>query len=138
VAFSGVTLIFLLPAMLFAAGAVQVEATRAREEREGMARSVARALLSLVVAACLVGAGAAVLLVTDSACWNTYETIVGNRFEVIPFSNELSVPPGAIASGCSTGLISVRGVGLALVLWLGAFGLADVISRRPGAKEVVG
>jgi hypothetical protein len=136
VAFSGITFIFLFPALLFALGAVQMEATRAPGGPRGIAGSLARGAASPIIAALLIGAGASVLLVTDSACWNTYQALFGVQFQLLPFSNALSVPPGAVSSGCSTGLISARGVGLAAVLWLAAFGLAHVASRRGNGGEI--
>lgn len=134
IAFSGVTLIFLVPAVLFAAGAVALEAAQADGRREdGVVAGLGRLLAAALIAALLLGAGAAALLVTDSACWNTYPGVSGPTFEMLPFSNELSPPPGATSAGCSTGLISVRGVALAGILWVAAVGLADLASRRrPG------
>ena len=130
-AFSGVTLIFLVPALLFAAGA-----TRLRAETDANApRSLSGLLTQMGVAAALVvlvlGAGSSALLIVDEGCWTAYQTQTGVRHESKPWSTgEVMVPAGAISTGCSTGLISARGVGLGGALGAGAIGLAWLSTKR--------
>jgi len=130
VAFSGVSLIFLVPAMLFAAGAAAIRGVPSGEGPTVGTRLVEiGAAVTIVVL--LVTAGLAALLVTDAACWNAYPAPLGTTYQLLPFSNSLTVPPGASSSGCTTGLISARGVAIGAVLWIGATWLA-LRSSRPG------
>ena len=130
IAFSGVTLIFLIPALLFVFGAAQVEGTRAPGGASIVA-GIARAGAAIAIVAMLVGAGASALLVTDDTCWTQYHDPAGPRIEPFPYTTgEMAVPPGAVSAGCSTGVISARGVGLAAILWSGVLVLAARSSRR--------
>jgi hypothetical protein len=130
IAFSGVTLIFLVPGWLFVFGAAQVEGTRV-PEGGSMVNGIARAGVAVAIVAMLVGAGASALLVTDDTCWTEYHGPAGPRIEPFPYTTgEMTVPPGAVSAGCSTGVISARGVGLAALLWAGALVLAVRSSRR--------
>src|SRR5690349_17870507 len=117
IAFSGVTLIFLVPSLLFLAGAARLAAGTTTFPRGGWRSSIAQLAVALTIVVLLVGAGASTLLVTDAACWSISTTSLGVRIEVLPYSSgEMDVPSGAIATGCSTGLMSPRGVGLAVLL----------------------
>jgi hypothetical protein len=136
VAFSGVTLIFIVPSILFAVGAVSIEATAESGHREGIVGSVGRLVAAVLIAVLLVGAGASALLVTDTGCWNTYAGPGGPRFELLPYTNELSVPAGATSSGCSTGLISLRGVAIAVLLWGGSNRTGACLVAPPPRPDV--
>lgn len=134
IAFSGVTLIFLIPALLFFAGAIRLagapEAGAARERPLG---GLVQIVLAAAIVVLLLGAGASTLLVTDSGCWTTYRTPTGVRVETGPFSTgEMVVPLGAESATCSTGLLSARGAGLGAVLGGTALALALVTARRRG------
>lgn len=138
VAFSGVTLIFLLPALLLIAGAVRVEATAPPKARASILSALGRGLAAWAIVATLVGGGTAALLLTDDACWVEYEVANGPRIQILPYSTgEMTVPPGATGMSCSTGIISARGVALGGALWLGALVLAERSSRRPDAVRDV-
>ena len=131
IAFSGVTLIFLIPALLFLFGAVQVQGS-SPWERTSIRAEVARMGAAAAILVMLVGAGASALLVTDDTCWTEYHDAAGARIELFPYTTgEIAVPPGATSAACSTGAISGRGVGLAALLWFGALVLAARSSRRP-------
>jgi hypothetical protein len=131
VAFSGVTLIFLMPAVLFVLGAVQLEWSDSAGQPGSFLGSVAQLAAGIVIVALLVGAGASALLITDAACWTEYRDAGGGRIEAMPYSSgELGVPAGAVGAGCSTGVISARGVGLGMILWIGAIGVALAASQR--------
>lgn len=137
-AFSGVTLIFLIPALLFVFGAVQVQGSSRARGRESIARGIARAGATFAIVVLLVGAGGSALLITDEGCWADYRDSAG-RVEPFPYTTgEISVPPTATSVGCSTGIISPRGVGLAAVLWAGAVLLAERSSRGRDAPYVSG
>jgi hypothetical protein len=130
-AFSGVTLIFLVPAILFLYGAVRL-ASVAPVAGSGSAFGIlAGSVLAAVLTVLMVGAGASALLVTDEQCWTTNQTPNGVRYEPVPYTTgEMQVPAGAISFSCSTGVISARGVGFAGVLGAGALALAVATGRR--------
>jgi hypothetical protein len=135
IAMSGVTLIFLVPAILFLFGAAQV----ARSARDGGGRDwtggLAQAGLAAAIAVLVVGAGAALIANTDSACWTEYRTASGVRIELMPFMTDgVQVPDGASSVSCSTGLITARGVGLAALLGGAALGLAAIGATRRGHR----
>lgn len=131
VAFSGVTLIFLVPAVLFLYGAIRLSSSVQPVGGEGWAGGLAQVGLAATVAVLLIGAGASALLSTDAACWTEYRTPTGVRIEVTPYTHgEMQVPDGATSVSCGTGLISARGVGLAGLLAGSALGLTAFASRR--------
>jgi len=130
VAFSGVTLIFVLPATFMAVGAIGMPggATSARSIAVGGVRA-------LLILALLVAAGASAILVTDAGCWDFRETPQGTVYLPAPNpSPPMLVVPGT-GYGCSTGLISARAVGLGFVLGATAIGLAILpVRRRQGPR----
>lgn len=131
VAFSGVTLIFLVPAVLFLYGAIRLSSSVQPVGGEGWAGGLAQVGLAAAVAVLLVGAGASAILNTDAACWTEYRTPTGTRIELMPYtSGGVQVPDGATSVSCGTGLISARGVGLAGLLAGSALGLAAIAARR--------
>ena len=131
IAFSGVTLIFLFPAVLFVYGAVQLQASAPPRRDDSIAGGIVRGAAALAIAAMLLGAGASALLITDEGCWAVYRGPADTRLAFLPYTTgETVVPTGANAVTCSTGVISPRGVGLAVLLWSGALLLADRSSRR--------
>ena len=128
IAFSGVTLIFLVPAALMAIGAMGLA-----NGRVGGWREVLFGLLrSLLVLALLLGAGWSALLITDRACWIVRETPGGIVVEPTAFATgEIRIPTNATAGGCAEGLLSARGVSLALLLGGAAIAIAFLsVDRR--------
>lgn len=133
VAFSGVTLIFLVPAMLFLVGAVRIASEDAVADSTTIRGLLGGVILAATLIALMVGAGASALLITDERCWTAHETLRGIRYEPAPYATgEMEVPAGATSSTCSTGVISARGVGLAGLLGGGAVVLAIATRRLPG------
>lgn len=134
VAFSGVTLIFLIPALLLVIGAVRVQVTAPPMGRASVLPGLGRGLAACAIVAMLVGGGAAALLLTDDACWVEFGAGDGPRIQTLPYSTgEMTAQPNATSMSCSTGLISARGVALGGALWAGALVIADRTSRRRGA-----
>ena len=139
VAFSGVTLIFLFPAVLFAYGAVQLQVSRPATRRDSLAGGIVRGAAAVAIVVLLVGAGASALVITDEGCWAVYRGPADARLAFLPYmAGEAVVPSGAGSVMCSTGMISPRGVGLAVLLWSGALLLADRSSRRRRGSYVSG
>ncbi len=129
-AFSGVTLIFLLPAVLFAYAAVRLASVASSTAGIRASGVIAGTVIAAALIALVMGAGASALLVTDERCWTTYATQGGTRIEAAPFTTgEVTVPAGALSYNCSTGVLSARGVGLAGML--GGTALALVVATRP-------
>lgn len=136
VAMSGVTLIFLVPALLFLYGGARLAAS-SPATGGGWARGLAQVGIAAAIVVLIVGAGSSALLSTDSACWTESRTLTGIRIELMPFSSgEMQVPDGATSLSCSTGLISARGVGLAGLLGGSALGLALIAGRRRGSTAM--
>ena len=132
IAMSGVTLIFLVPAILFLFGAAQVARSAPDRGGRGWTWGLAQAGLAAAIGVLVVGTGAALIFNTDSACWTEYRTAAGVRIELMPFMTDgVQVPDGASSVSCSTGLITARGVGLAALLGGAALGLAAIGARRP-------
>jgi hypothetical protein len=132
IAFSGVTLIFLLATLLFLASAVGLAIPARGEPRGGIVSGAAQLVVAAAICAFLVGSGAAALLVTDSACWIMHQTATGTWIEMLPYSTgEMTVPTDATSGGCSEGRISPRGVGLGVILAAAAIGLMGLAARRP-------
>jgi hypothetical protein len=130
-AFSLVTLIFLIPSVLFLVGAVRLAGGNPGSARGGLVGGIAQLALAIAIVPLLVGAGAAGLLITDSACWTTYGSGLGSRVVMQPYTNgEMELPTDATSMNCATGLISPQGVGLAVLLDGAAFGLALLATRR--------
>jgi hypothetical protein len=133
IAFSGVTLIFLIPSILFAFGAARLAARGRSGRRPSVGGVLGQLLAAGAIVVLLLGGGASALLVTDQACWAEYPGTGSARVEPFPYTTgEITVPGGATSTGCSTGVISARGVGLAAVLWTGATWLTLRSSRRRG------
>ena len=129
IAFSGVTLIFLVPALLMLAGAISIAATG--RERSTALEAFGQLVAAVAIVALIVGAGASAILVTDEGCWNVYGTPAGVRIERFPYTRgEMTIPQGARSSGCSSGLLSLRGVGGGVVLGGAAVLLAALAARR--------
>lgn len=138
VAFSGVTLIFLVPALLFLVAAARLAGAPSGAAHDDWIAGIAQGLLAAAVVALFVGAGAAVLLETDSECWSAVRTPFGLRLERSPFATgEIALPLDAVSMGCSTGLISARGVALGTLLAGAGLALAAVAARRPRAGASV-
>jgi len=131
VAFSGVTLIFLLPAALFLVSALALVVPRPGDPRGDLVSGAGQVVIAVAICALVLGAGASALLLTDSACWIARETPLGTSIEVLPYSTgEITLGADATSGGCSTGIISPRGVGLGAILASAALGLAATADRR--------
>jgi hypothetical protein len=136
IAFSGVTLIFLLASMLFLTSALGLAFPAPGEPRGGLGSGTTQLVLAVAIAGLTLGAGASALLITDSACWITYETAEGRHTEPLPYSTGgMTLAGDATSGGCSTGLMSLRGVGLGAALAGAALGLTVRAGRRRDAAS---
>jgi hypothetical protein len=126
VSFSGVTLMFLIPAILFVYAAAKTT---------GPPRLVSEAALTILLVVLGLGAAFAPFGLTDARCWVAEGTSSGTVYRITPFSGgSVSLSGSEISGGCDTGLISLRGAALATVLGIGVIGLAgwSVRPRRRG------
>ena len=159
--FSGVTLLFLVPALLFALAAARPRgartapgagemtppgakaAPRAGRDWPGAVRGLA---LAIVLVALMVGSGASLLALTEPRCWIGEESPSGPIvYRIVPDIYGVSVEKGGSA-GCSSADLTVRGAVVAAILGLGALGLAvraatsrrrgDPLDDRPGPTPV--
>lgn len=134
-AFSGVTLIFVVPAVLLLAGAIRLAGADARgpsgTTRDRFVAALTQPVAAAGVVVLLVAGGGSALLLTDAGCWTTHDTGAGQRIEVLPYSTgEMTLSGDAVSGGCTDGLIGARGVGLGGLLELAAVGLAALAARR--------
>jgi hypothetical protein len=138
-AFSGVTLIFLMPAAMFLASALLLVIPAPGEPSGGLVSGGAQLVLAAAICVLVVSAGASALLITDSACYVLHQTPTGSSMEVLPYSEGGMTHAGDVTrGGCSTGLISVRGAGLGALLATLALGLVGTAARRRAAGPSVG
>jgi hypothetical protein len=98
---SFVTLIFLIPAILFGAAAASRIDGATSDRTVGRLGSLVGEALGLAIVGFGVASALALLLTTTDACWST-----------------------ATGSGCGSGVITIQGLALAAVFGAGAIGLA--------------
>lgn len=153
--FSGITLLFLIPALLFALAAAApggaYAASRGAPDAPKAGRDWSGAFVGLTLAvalvALMVGSAVSLLALTEAQCWIGEENPDGVIvYEIVPDINGISVQSKGESAGCSSGVLTVRGAVVAAVLGLGALGLAvraarprpelDPLDERPGPPSV--
>lgn len=122
IAFSGVTIPFVVPAfLLIALGVTGHETGQPR-------RAFVGAILVIVLGIC---AWVALLALTETTCWMARTGSGGETiYTRIPVTNTISLGPGDVGGGCDGGSLTVDGVGLALIFGIGAVAVAELSSRR--------
>lgn len=124
IAFSGVTLPFVVPAILLLA--LGGRATAVPHPRRS-------ALGALVVVALGVGSWFAFLGTTEEVCWVARTGSNGELvYSQIPVTDTFTMGIDDVASGCDGGALSTRGVVLASILAIGAIVIAELSSRTAG------
>ena len=123
VSFSLVTIGFVVPAIvLLVVGAGQPRTEATREPR----RSYASACLTIALT---FAAWVATLGMTEEVCWTSAANPDGTlRYERVPVTDVMTVAPGAVASGCDGGTLTVEGMGVGGVLAIGAVAMAAASS----------
>jgi hypothetical protein len=139
--FSGVTLLFLIPALLFAVAAA---APRAAWGPVGAAAArsnpIAGLVLALLLAGLMVGSGLSLLALTEPRCWVAEQTPSGLVYRIVPSIDGVSIQSKGESAGCSSAVLTPRGGVVAAILGLGAVALAVTAvlpRRRPGAVEIL-
>jgi hypothetical protein len=132
-AFSGATLVFLMPAILLADAAVRIPS-----RRDGVADVARAAAIGALEVVLIVGAGIAMLFITRPICWITTQTQTGTSVQVVPFIEGVEMG-GDTGVGCTSAAITPEGVAIGLLLAAAALGLAWFSSsRRRGATDPSG
>ncbi len=116
--FTGITLLFLVPATLFVA-----ESARVPHRDEAIGVRLGRALVGAGIAGLLVGAGFALLALTEPLCWTATPGPGGLSFTIVPETAGVQIGGGQSA-GCNSAALTLQGIGLAAVLAFGAIALA--------------
>lgn len=132
-AFSGVTLMFLLPASMF------IAASTRRSEAGLLGPGGGLRLVALV--GLVLGAGAALLTMTETVCWQEWPTAAGSRIVRVPATDEGSIslgPNGPIAAGCDGGVTRPDGIVLGGILLGGAASIAALAVVLPPAPPMIG
>jgi hypothetical protein len=118
--------IFALPLIVLGVLALSLAGVR----RQGIALVGGAAVLLIVLAG--VGAGWALLGLTETRCWEAYQTPSGIEYRSVPESTtHVVASPEMIAAGCDSGSLTARGAGIAAVLGLGAVAVAFIRVSRP-------
>jgi hypothetical protein len=124
VAFSGVTLGFLLPALLLIVLGVRVGGS---DDRSGPSRR--RLATGVLVIGLVVSAWLVVLGTSETVCWIARLGPDGTPvYRQIPVTDTISVAPSEIGGGCDSGVPTAAGLLTGGVLILGALALAWLAS----------
>lgn len=112
----------------------------ARNARPWTSRVSARRVTTAVAIVLLgVGSGWVLLAMTGTRCWVAYGTPDQAVYKLVPDTNQIDLPNGAIAGGCNSGELTARGALIAAGLAGAAIGLATVSAsavtrlQRPAA-----
>ncbi|HYN70544.1 MAG TPA: hypothetical protein VEX41_10090 [Candidatus Eisenbacteria bacterium] len=137
---SGVTLLFLAPALLFAVAAAKPRATWGAPAAAAARSNPAVGLgLAIVLAALMVGSGVSLLALTEARCWVAEQTSAGIVYRIVPDIGGVSVQSKGESAGCSSAVLTPRGAVVAAILGIGALGLAVMAAiprRRPPLLEI--
>jgi len=132
VSFGGITLGFLIPALLLILLGVEGGGSAARPRRREW-------LAGPLVVALGIAAWIAPFATSETVCWVARAGPDGNPvYRIIPNSDTLTVEPDELASGCDGGTFTLQGLMLGGVLWIGAVGVASLASGsapRPQDSE---
>ena len=127
VAFSGVTIPFVVPAFLLLALGARSDGTAS--SRRAKVGGVVVVLLGFAM-------WVAPFSLTETTCW-VAETgadgaIVSRQ---VPETETQTLGPTEVAAGCDGGTVTVQGVALAAVFWIGAVAVAAFASSTPPAPN---
>jgi hypothetical protein len=121
IAFSGVTLPFVVPAILLLSVGSRV--TAVPHPRRA-------ALGAVVVVALGIGTWFALLGTTEEVCWVARAGPSGELvYSQIPVTDSFTMGVDDLASGCDGGTMTTRGIALAAILAIGSIAVAELTSR---------
>lgn len=123
IAFSGITIPFLVPAILLLALGV---------DGPGSAGPRRTVIGAVAVVALGIGAWIVPFALSETSCWIARSGPGGNVvYSQVPASDTSTLGPGDLAAGCDGGSFTVQGIGLAAVLGIGSAAMAVLASARP-------
>jgi hypothetical protein len=124
VAFSGVTLGFVIPGILLVSLGLERASTETRNPTRRRDWIAALSVIALGI-----GAWVALFTLSETVCWIARSGPDGNPvYTIIPNSDTLTLGSGDIASGCAGGTFTLEGLMLAGVLAIGALAMAGLVS----------
>jgi hypothetical protein len=88
--------------------------------------ALGEALVAVGIVALGIGAGWALLSVTETRCWNARETGTGIVYETATGGFVLGTG-GLVATGCDSGVLTATGAALAAALAVAAVGVAALM-----------
>ncbi|HJP70560.1 MAG TPA: hypothetical protein VJ975_02480 [Candidatus Limnocylindria bacterium] len=94
--------------------------------------SIPSTAAAMLIVAAGIGAGWSLFTMTETRCWEAYETPTGIEYVTVPESSTVG-PTDAdmIAGGCDSGVFTAQGAGVATILGLGALGVAALRAVAP-------
>jgi hypothetical protein len=132
IAFSGVTLGFVLPALILISLGLRRDPT---DPADGSGRNHLR-IAGVLVFGLGMAAWIATLALTETVCWTARSGPDGLPiYERVPLTDTMTLGPGVIAGGCDGGSITAEGVAIGAILVIGAIAIAWLASARSGATR---
>ena len=127
VAFSGVTIPFFVPAVLLLALGVR---------SDGETASWRAKVGGVVVLVLGFATWVAPFTMTETTCWVAQTGADGAVVSrQVPETETQTLGPTDVAAGCDGGTVTVQGVALAAVSWIGAVAVAAFVSSAPPAPN---
>jgi hypothetical protein len=129
IAFSGVTLGFVLPAIIL----ISLGLRRSPADKHGRSRE-------RIGAALVLGLGITAWIVpftlSETVCWLARTGPDGSlAYERVPLTDTITLGPGMVAGGCDGGSFTPEGVTITAILAIGAVGIGWLASARSGAMR---
>lgn len=129
IAFSGVTLGFVLPAIiLISLGLRRLPADMHCRFRERIGGAL---VVGLGITAWIVP-----FMLSETVCWIARSRPDGSvAYERVPLTDTITLGPGMVAGGCDGGSFTPEGLTVAAILAIGAVGIGWLVSVRSGAMR---
>lgn len=132
VAFSGVTLGFVVPALVLISLGLRRDPNDPTD-RPGRTRE---RMAGVLVFGLGIAAWIATLALTETVCWTARTGLDGSPiYERVPLTDTMTLGPGMIAGGCDGGSITAEGVAVGAILVIGAIAIAWLASARSVATR---
>ena len=129
IAFSGVTLGFVVPAIiLISLGLRRLPADMHGRFRERIGGAL---VVGLGITAWIV-----LFMLSETVCWIARSRPDGSvAYERVPLTDTITLGPGMVAGGCDGGSFTPEGLTVAAILAIGAVGIGWLVSVRSGAMR---
>jgi hypothetical protein len=127
VAFSGVTIPFVVPALVLLALGMRADGTLV--PRRATVGGVLVVLLGFAM-------WLALFATTEATCWVAETASNGEIiYRHVPVTETQTLGPTEVAAGCDGGAVTLQGIALAAIFWIGAVAIAAFASSTPGAAN---